>query len=322
MVRTAAAASTCAEVRDPRGKLGAVSEIPVGSPPVPPGRHAAPGGWYADPAKAGQERYWDGWQWTRNVRSAEAPAGQQEQPGQANPYGHQSGQQGQQYGQGQQLGHASQAGPSNQYQLVAPGGKPIPADQFGRPLGNRGLRLLAKIIDSTLISILAWAACFPIARSFFERYSAFYREVFDAASAGQPMPATPTADQFITSSEQLTLGLVTAVVTFLYIFLFLRWKAATPGKLATGLRVVPAQSDGPLGTGHHLKRSLLEGAFGLFAPLALLDYLFPLWDPRRQALHDKGGDTLVVGRSAGPHPVQPGRQAQPGQQPPYGQAPR
>ena len=48
--------------------MNEVSDIPVGSPPAPPGRHAAPGGWYPDPVNAAQERYWDGWQWSRNTR--------------------------------------------------------------------------------------------------------------------------------------------------------------------------------------------------------------------------------------------------------------
>src|SRR5215218_9164881 len=74
-------------------RMGRVSEIPRGSPPVPPGRHAAPSGWYADPIDAGQERYWDGWQWSRNTRAREGtaapgqgPAGHPPQPGlSANP---------------------------------------------------------------------------------------------------------------------------------------------------------------------------------------------------------------------------------------------
>src|SRR4028118_1050230 len=49
-----------------------MSDIPVGSPPVPPGRHAAPGGWYADPVDPARERYWDGWQWSRNTRPSES----------------------------------------------------------------------------------------------------------------------------------------------------------------------------------------------------------------------------------------------------------
>ena len=58
-----------------------VSDIPIGSPPVPPGRHAAPGGWYPDPVDPAQERYWDGWQWSRNTR----PRAGTQQPGFAPP---------------------------------------------------------------------------------------------------------------------------------------------------------------------------------------------------------------------------------------------
>ena len=61
-----------------------VSDIPVGSPPVPPGRHAAPGGWYPDPVDPAQERYWDGWQWSRNTRPREGTR----QPGFAPPQQH------------------------------------------------------------------------------------------------------------------------------------------------------------------------------------------------------------------------------------------
>ncbi|WP_198672010.1 DUF2510 domain-containing protein, partial [Desertihabitans aurantiacus] len=50
-----------------------MSEIPVGSPQPPPGRHAAPGGWYPDPVDQRRERWWDGWQWSRDVRERQAP---------------------------------------------------------------------------------------------------------------------------------------------------------------------------------------------------------------------------------------------------------
>ncbi len=52
-----------------------MSNIPIGSPPVPPGRHAAPRGWYPDPVDATQERYWDGWGWSRNTRPTEHQSG-------------------------------------------------------------------------------------------------------------------------------------------------------------------------------------------------------------------------------------------------------
>lgn len=61
----------------PRWFLGGKGTWTVGSyrtaPPVPAALdHAAlpPTGWYADPAGDGQQRFWDGGQWTDHVRPA------------------------------------------------------------------------------------------------------------------------------------------------------------------------------------------------------------------------------------------------------------
>ncbi len=84
---------------------------------------------------------------------------------------------------------------------------------------------------------------------------------------------------------------------------FLRWKAATPGKLALGMRVRLRETPGQMSWGTILKR--WGGQFG--TPLAtvpvlgsiaglypLLDGLWPLWDSKKQALHDKIAATNVV----------------------------
>jgi len=71
----------------------------------------------------------------------------------------------------------------------------------------------------------------------------------------------------------------------------------TIGKRAMGIRVV--RDDGlPLTFATALVREALGRqvpallSSGLYVPV---DYLWPLWDRRRQALHDKIGRTLVVG---------------------------
>ena len=86
--------------------------------------------------------------------------------------------------------------------------------------------------------------------------------------------------------------------------LFLRWKAATPGKLMVGTRVRLRDQPGPLTWGTILKRWLGQygptvlGLIPLVGTIAslyqLLDGLWPLWDGRRQALHDKFAGTNVV----------------------------
>ena len=83
-------------------------------------------------------------------------------------------------------------------------------------------------------------------------------------------------------------------------------RGLTPGKLLVGIRAV--REDGSdLGWGLGFMREVvvkrvLGSVLWLFAGLyPLADGLWPLWDPRRQALHDKMAGTLVVrgrGRSS------------------------
>ena len=73
----------------------------------------------------------------------------------------------------------------------------------------------------------------------------------------------------------------------------LMWKTrgGTPGKLLLGIRVVDAQTHGPLSAG----RALGRGFACVLNLLSLgLGYLWLVLDPRHQALHDKLAGTLVV----------------------------
>ena len=87
------------------------------------------------------------------------------------------------------------------------------------------------------------------------------------------------------------------------LFMALLGRGLTPGKLLVGIRAV--REDGSdLGWGLGFMREVvvkrvLGSVLWLFAGLyPVADGLWPLWDPRRQALHDKMVGTLVVrGRS-------------------------
>lgn len=68
------------------------------------------------------------------------------------------------------------------------------------------------------------------------------------------------------------------------------------GKKAAGIRVVKAEHGDVIGGGAALGRWGIQVVFG-FVPLALLtllDVLWPLWDERHQALHDKVVGSVVV----------------------------
>jgi uncharacterized RDD family membrane protein YckC len=72
-------------------------------------------------------------------------------------------------------------------------------------------------------------------------------------------------------------------------------KGQTIGKMAMGIATRDESGQGPIGYGRALGRFGIILLFDIlcFIPL-LLDYLSPLWDPRRQAWHDKTARSLVI----------------------------
>jgi uncharacterized RDD family membrane protein YckC len=104
----------------------------------------------------------------------------------------------------------------------------------------------------------------------------------------------------ISGTNQLIVAFVTLLVGMIYHAGFLRWKSATPGKLICGLRVVPVdrgRDPGPLAWNSIVIRVafwVLPGISAVLRLLTLVDVLFPLWQPKRQALHDLAAKTQVV----------------------------
>jgi uncharacterized RDD family membrane protein YckC len=90
---------------------------------------------------------------------------------------------------------------------------------------------------------------------------------------------------------QLLVGLVYEVG-------FLLWKAATPGKLALGLRVRRWDAGQRLTPTVVVRRWIAyQGVQALpyiGLPYLVIDLLWPVRDARRQALHDKFARTCVV----------------------------
>jgi uncharacterized RDD family membrane protein YckC len=78
-------------------------------------------------------------------------------------------------------------------------------------------------------------------------------------------------------------------------------RGQTVGMMAVGVRAVREGSLGVLGYGRALGRAVVEGVFRLIELLFfvlgliwLLDMLFPLWDGKRQTLHDKVAGSVVL----------------------------
>lgn len=246
-------------------------QIPVGSPPVPPGRHAAPGGWYPDPTDPARERYWDGWQWSRQTREAAVASTPAGLPG--------------------AVGGAPQGG-----------GAPV-----GRGPGTVAgwwQRAWAVLIDWLLLSVVLAALLAPIYLTISERVQPVLERMLDDARRGLPT-SSPSVESLITQSEQFTIAGVTLLVSLVYHVLMLRWRGATLGKLAIGLRVVglaaapeatPAFGE-RLGWRTCVMRSMfwvIPGQSSCLWPLRIVDVLLPLRHPRRQALHDLVAATQVI----------------------------
>jgi uncharacterized RDD family membrane protein YckC len=69
----------------------------------------------------------------------------------------------------------------------------------------------------------------------------------------------------------------------------------TFGKMALGIAVLDADSRSPIGYPRAFTRWLSTAAlWALWAIPGVLDHLWPLRDPRNQALHDKLARSVVV----------------------------
>ena len=89
--------------------------------------------------------------------------------------------------------------------------------------------------------------------------------------------------------------LLTIVAPFVYFTVMHgRESGQTLGKRWLGIRVVDDSTGTSIGYGRAFGRYAITVVFGLFILPLLLDYLWPLWDRKNQALHDKVVGSVVV----------------------------
>lgn len=233
----------------------------------------------------------------------QAPPQQPQQPAQ----GHQGW--GQQPPQG--WGQAPQLGPAYGGVYGGTAGKTTPD---GAPLAGWGVRLGAFIIDYIIQGVISAVAGAYWIIDFFRWYVDYVSKIVDQAN--------PVIDQAAVQSEMLSrlfpYLIVSVVVQLLYQVGFLTWRGATPGKMLLHLQVRRRDRPGSPDLLTVLRRLALpvllvvvslplqaarggEGtsvavvllSLGL-SVVQLLDYVWPLWDERNQALHDKIAATNVV----------------------------
>jgi uncharacterized RDD family membrane protein YckC len=278
-----------------------------------------PAGWYDDPQDPTQQRYWDGSVWTDQRRAQQGPPPHQGQFGQPAQHGQVYGgaqpgpvaqygqppavpQQGYQpYPQQSQGGYPPQSQGGYPPQGYGYPGQAVHTTPDGQPLSGWWRRVGARILDSIIVGLIS----LPFTGYFYYKY---FQVIFNQDLFTQPQPGEPPKVSFSVPSEaykwMVPAILIGILVAFVYEYLFLTKKGATLGKMAVGIKVrlrdVPGNPP-PIAV---LKRYGFEVAVGVLGiiPLVgtlvgfigLLDYLWPLWDDKKQALHDKIAGTNVV----------------------------
>lgn len=265
------------------------------------GMSQQPSGWYDDPSNTDMLRYWDGVSWTNHTAPKKSPTIAQSTIG----LPHQSPQSPQ--GQvppdrtgvptpttpmPQGSGWQTQSPAQQSYYQQAPANTQwmhnIKTTADGVPLAPWGKRFAAWVVDGLILAvvggIISWFAT--------PRLSELFSQMVTAAQAGDQARLVEIQNELTGPAVQFSLFLW--LVATAYCLVFWTTIAQTPGKMALGISVRRAAEPGPLPLGTAVMRRLVPLA-GQFVPfLSLLDGLWPLWDDKRQALHDKVASTQVV----------------------------
>jgi uncharacterized RDD family membrane protein YckC len=279
-----------------------------------------PAGWYPDPDPDAPEpkgqRYWDGQNWTDHTHP---PPGQQAAPAFPAAATGETGPPDQTAATGQVGYPAEQAAatppgpPVGGYGQAPPPSAPMtpyggavgaggPVTPDGQQISGWGRRAGALLIDWVICTLATAVVGFSWVRDIVREYSDFVSRMLDAESG----PSFSDQAEFanVIADSVFVLTLLGILVSFVYNVGLLKWRAATLGQMALGIKVRLREHPGPLSWGTVLLRWVGKQGYrllGLVPFLGILgfvykalNYLWPLWDEDNQAVHDKLAKTNVV----------------------------
>ena len=278
-----------------------------------------PAGWYDDPRDPSQLRYWDGVVWSSHVSPKVSPTLAQSTIGM--PYGVSPASARPQSpgSQGAQGASTTQRGYDAPLQGQGPAGDQWPAygqgpgalgqqdrgwqsrpasTPDGVPLSGWWLRVGARVLDVIFTGLLS----LPFTGWFYYRYISGMVDwskgvAAQSTSGSAPVVAFPPWDILQFAVAASIIGLL---ISGAYEVFFLSRSGATPGKKIVGISVRLRDRAGPPTMKAVLLRTGCILVLSLISSLAyLLDVLWPLWDDKKQAIHDKAAATNVV---LGPQP--------------------
>jgi uncharacterized RDD family membrane protein YckC len=175
-----------------------------------------------------------------------------------------------------------------------------PSTPDGVPLASWWQRVGARLLDQLIVTLIS----IPLAGYFYYRYFTSLNDLMQQSLHHPRTPPNAFALPWEVYKWLLVAAVVSVAVAVIYEVVFLRRNAATPGKRIVGLRVRQRDAEGPLPMSVIGRRVAVMYGLGVLALiplvglvaglLSLLNDLWPLWDSKKQAWHDKAAGTNVV----------------------------
>ncbi len=222
------------------------------------------------------------------------PGGQPPDPGQYPPpqgYPPQQYPPQQQPGSGPPPGQQPYAQPPAQQPYGAPPGQYPAQAGYGAPAPAAGgyaewwKRLVAAIIDGFVINIPAYI----IMTVFSFGFAASTTVTID------PNTGVITGGSSSFFATFILAWLMIAIIGVAYYAYLHGTKGQTLGKMAMKIKVVDEANGEVIGISRAVVRALVPyGLYILFVIPALIDGLMPLWDPKKQSIHDKVAKSIVI----------------------------